>query len=106
MIKQFIMKTKTQNSIFNSLLFSLLFVGVSYAQQGGGEGREGGKEPPSVDEIFKHMDEDEDGVLSKKEVRGPLKDMFDEIDTNEDGFLSKEEVEKAPKPKGRRPKRQ
>ncbi len=61
-------------------------------------------EPPSVDELFGHMDEDEDGLLSEKEVKGPLKDMFSKIDANEDGFLSEEEVEEAPKPQGRRPR--
>ena len=44
------------------------------------------------------MDADEDGKLSKKEVKGPLKNDFSKIDTNEDGYLSKEELEKAPKP--------
>ena len=59
--------------------------------------------PPSVDEIFEKMDEDEDDFLSEKEVKGPLKDMFEEIDEDENGLLSKEEVENAPKPsKGRR----
>lgn len=61
-------------------------------------------EPPSVDELFEHMDKNEDELLSEEEVRGPLKDMFAKVDTNEDGFLSKEEVEKAPKPNGRRPR--
>ncbi|MEM9142206.1 MAG: EF-hand domain-containing protein [Bacteroidota bacterium] len=63
-------------------------------------------EPPSVDELFEHMDENEDGLLSEKEVKGPLQEMFSKIDTNEDGYLSKEEVEKAPKPQRReRPNR-
>lgn len=65
--------------------------------------RQRNQEPPSVDEIFEQMDENEDDLLSEQEVKGPLKDMFEEIDKDEDGFLSKEEVEKAPKPKrGRR----
>ena len=68
--------------------------------------RQRNQEPPSVDEIFKEMDKDEDGKLSKKEIKGPLKNDFAKIDTDEDGFLSKEEVEKAPKPKGKRPQRQ
>ncbi len=61
--------------------------------------RRADKEPPSTAEIFKEMDKDEDGLLSTKEVKGPLKNDFTKIDANEDGFLSKEEVEKAPKPK-------
>lgn len=56
------------------------------------------KERPSVEELFKQMDADEDGKLSKEEVKGPLKNDFTKIDTDEDGFLSKEEIEKAPKP--------
>ena len=66
--------------------------------------RPGKQGPPSTDEIFKQLDENEDGKLSEKEVKGPLKEMFSKIDTNNDGFLSNEEVEKAPKPQGQRPK--
>jgi Ca2+-binding EF-hand superfamily protein len=43
----------------------------------------------------------EDGKLSEKEAKGPLKRDFDKIDSNEDGFISKEELEKAPKPKSK-----
>ena len=68
--------------------------------------KSGNQEPPSIDEIFKEMDKDEDGKLSEKEVKGPLKKDFATIDTDEDGFLSKAEVEKAPKPSGKRPQRQ
>ncbi|MDO6472855.1 EF-hand domain-containing protein [Maribacter sp. 1_MG-2023] len=59
------------------------------------------KEPPTTTELLKQMDKDEDGQLSKEEVKGPLKDDFDKIDANEDGFLSKEELDNAPKPKRR-----
>ena len=41
--------------------------------------------------------------LTKKEVKGPLKDDFDKIDTNKDDFLTKEELEKAPKPERKGP---
>lgn len=68
--------------------------------QGNNEQRER-REPPSVDQIFEHMDSNEDGKLSKKEVKGPLSRDFDRIDLNEDGFISREELEKAPKPKRR-----
>ena len=95
------MKTKT---ILLGVTASVLFVISSNAQQS--NNRQRNQEPPSVDKIFEDMDKDEDGLLSEKEVKGPLKDMFSKIDANEDGFLSKEEVEKAPKPKGRRPERQ
>lgn len=57
------------------------------------------REPPSIEQIFTDLDVNEDGLISKKEVKGPLKRGFATIDTNEDGFLSKEEMAKAPKPK-------
>jgi len=59
--------------------------------------------PPSIEELFKSMDENEDGLLSKKEIDGPLKNDFSKIDTDDDGFLSKEEMKKAPKPERREP---
>jgi Ca2+-binding EF-hand superfamily protein len=57
------------------------------------------QEPPSIKQIFKDLDKDEDGKISLKEAKGPLKKDFKKIDLNEDGFISKEELEKAPKPK-------
>lgn len=41
------------------------------------------------------MDKDEDGKLSKEEIKGSLKNDFAKIDTDKDGFLSREEVKKA-----------
>ena len=81
------------------LLFAMLvaFGTVTANAQSKGER----KEPPTATELLKQMDKDEDGQLSKDEVKGPLKDDFDKIDANEDGFLSKEELDNAPKPKGR-----
>jgi hypothetical protein len=46
------------------------------------------------------MDANEDGKLSKYEVKGPLEKDFAKVDTNEDGFLSEKELEKTTKPKG------
>jgi Ca2+-binding EF-hand superfamily protein len=54
--------------------------------------------PPTVEQLFEDLDANEDGKLSAKEVKGPLKKGFTKIDANEDGYLSKEELEKAPKP--------
>lgn len=78
----------------------LAFSSLTFGQRS--EDREGerGNKPPSVEEIFKKMDENEDEKLSKNEVRGPLKEHFSKIDTNEDGYLTEEEVENG-KPKGR-----
>lgn len=98
------MKAEAFKTSITSAVFALFFTGLSYAQPP--QNGKGNQEPPSVDEIFKQLDKDEDGKLSKNEVKGPLKNDFSKIDTNEDGFLSKEEVTKAPKPKGRGPKQQ
>jgi Ca2+-binding EF-hand superfamily protein len=61
--------------------------------------QERGKKPPTFKELLKKMDANKDGKLSKKEIKGPLKNDFKKIDTNEDDFISKKEFEKAPKPK-------
>lgn len=92
------MKAKTLK--LSVLLFSLGLFAVSktLAQDQDQRNR---REPPSIDELFAHMDKNEDGKLSKKEVKGPLKDHFSKIDTNEDGYLSREELESAPKPRRR-----
>jgi len=82
-------------------VFALFTSCNAFAQS---EQRRPNQEPPSIDEIFEELDADEDGKLSKKEIKGPLKNDFDEIDSDEDGFLTKEELENAPKPKGRKPR--
>lgn len=56
------------------------------------------KSQHSTSELISQMDSDNDGKLSKTEVKGPLQNDFSKIDTNDDGFISKEELEKAPKP--------
>lgn len=67
------------------------------------ESQEKPKQRPTIDELFKQMDTNEDGKLSKKEIKGPIKDDFSKIDTDKDGFITKKEMEKAPKPDGKRP---
>jgi len=62
------------------------------------EKKQQGDKPPTIKELFAEMDMDEDGKLSKEEVKGPLKNDFTKIDTDNDGFLSEEELKKAPKP--------
>jgi Ca2+-binding EF-hand superfamily protein len=57
------------------------------------------KEPPTFKELLKKMDENEDGKLSKSEIKGPLKDDFDKVDADEDGFITEEEFNDAPKHK-------
>jgi len=92
---------------YNTLKIGLLFLGFAFLTsnnvlaQEQGEKRENRK-PPTYKELLKKMDTNEDGKLSKKEVKGPIKKDFDKIDTNDDGFISKEELEKAPKPERRK----
>ena len=81
-------------------MVTLFFSTTLSAQQP--QGGQGKKERPTVNQIFKEMDKDEDGKLSKEELKGPIKDDFAKIDTDEDGYITKEELEKAPKPKGRK----
>ena len=92
------MKRKTINNLMLSTLLMVFGMLTSNAQS-----REKGqpKTPPTATETLKKMDANEDGKLSKDEVKGPLKDDFTKIDTDEDGFISKKELEKAPKPKRR-----
>ena len=56
----------------------------------------------NLDQIITKMDGDEDGKLSKAEVKGSLANRFAKIDTNSDGYLTKEELEKAPRPNRKR----
>ncbi|MFO1007343.1 MAG: EF-hand domain-containing protein [Planctomycetaceae bacterium] len=54
------------------------------------EGGPGGRFNP--EEMFKRMDKDGDGTLSKEEAPGRMKEHFDEIDTDKDGKLTKDEL--------------
>lgn len=87
------------NSLTFGILLGSFFVFTSCNAFGQSDQRRQNQEPPSIEQIFADLDEDEDGLISKKEVKGPLKRGFDKIDANEDGFISKEEMGKAPKPK-------
>lgn len=58
-------------------------------------------ERPDPAKMFAEMDTNEDGKLSKDEVKGPLLEQFAKIDSNDDDFISKEELENAPKPERR-----
>ena len=89
--------------MFNAiaLVAMMLVMNVSCAQQEGqmGNGKEQ-KGPPSFSELLEKMDANQDGLLAKEELQGPLAKDFDKIDTDKDGFLSEEELKAAPKPKG------
>ena len=59
------------------------------------QGGMGGPPPPQgmeVSDLLALLDEDEDGLLSSEEVKGPIAAKFDEIDTDSDGILSEEEL--------------
>lgn len=92
------MKNSTKK-VIGVLGLTLLMSATAFAQQRTNEERPKG--PPSIKQIFKELDSNEDGKISLKEAKGPLKEDFKKIDTDENGFISKEELEKAPKPKRR-----
>lgn len=98
------MKSNTLNlCIYTGLMALLTSCQIKAQQQDGNSER---RQPPTFAELLEHMDENEDGKLSKKEIKGRLKNDFDKIDLNEDGYISEEEFEKAPKPeRGRGPNR-
>ena len=91
-----------KNKIMYSAIALIATVTIGYAQPPQGEE---GKKPPTIEELMKQMDADKDGKLSKKEVKGPLKDDFTKIDLDKDGFITGEELKKAPKPERRKEKK-
>lgn len=84
---------KTALLVFGTMLFFLNSV------LGQSQNRQERKELPTFEELIEEMDSNEDGKLSKDEIKGRLKKDFDRIDTDEDGFITEKEFEKAPKPK-------
>jgi len=74
-----------------------IFMSNSVFAQAGGD-KQDRKKPPTFKELIKELDANEDGKLSKSEIKGPLKEHFSKIDTDEDGFITEKEFEKAPKP--------
>ncbi len=95
---------KVMFKVFITAMISASFASCSMAQKSATSGQTK-PAPPSVTELLTKMDSDNDGKLSKAEVKGPLANDFSKIDTNSDQFLSKEELEKAPKPNGQKPPR-
>ena len=95
---------------FRQFVISVLISAASttFAQQGmgpAGNGQQGQmpNERPSIDQLFQDMDIDQNGQLSRSEVRGPLQRDFDRIDTDNNEFLSRFELENAPAPQGQGP---
>jgi|TARA_B110000902_G_C14010501_1_gene476272 Ca2+-binding EF-hand superfamily protein len=81
---------------FIGILGFLLLSATAISAQGKEQGKR--QKPPSIQQIFKDLDSNEDGKISLKEVKGRLKKDFKKIDINEDGFITKKELKNAPKP--------
>jgi len=48
-----------------------------------------------VDRLFKALDADKDGKISKEEARGLIREHFKQLDRNGDGFIDKKELAQA-----------
>lgn len=90
------MKSSTLKTVGVLCILTLF---MSYSSFGQPRNNEERKNPPTFEQLLKEMDKNEDGKLSKAEIKGPLKDDFAKVDLNEDGFITEKEFEKAPKPK-------
>ncbi|MCL7754993.1 EF-hand domain-containing protein [Polaribacter sp. Z022] len=90
---------KNSTKFITAIGLTFLMSNTVFAQEENRDERPKG--PPSIKQIFKDLDLNEDGKISLKEAKGPLKQDFKKIDKNEDGFLSKKEIKNAPKPERR-----
>ena len=50
------------------------------------------KSAPSFDKMLEKMDRNNDGKISKSEVKGKLKENFDRRDINKDGYITEDEL--------------
>tara|TARA_R110002049_G_scaffold272070_1_gene449333 strand:- start:873 stop:1157 length:285 start_codon:yes stop_codon:yes gene_type:complete len=87
-----------KSSTFKTAVLVLGIAIVSNISYGQSNNRQDGKKPPTFKQLLKEMDKNEDGKLSREEVKGPLKEDFAKIDANEDGFITEKELKNAPKP--------
>jgi len=89
----------------NTLLILLTFVSLISCKENQEKKRQQqpNGERPSSSQIIVEMDSNEDGKLSKNEVKGPIADDFDTIDSNKDGFVTLDELNKASKNQKNRP---
>lgn len=53
---------------------------------------------PTMTQLFKRMDSNNDGKISKTEIRGSLASQFSKMDSNNDGFLVESEFKDMPRP--------
>jgi Ca2+-binding EF-hand superfamily protein len=68
---------------------------TAQAQPQGGKGKR-----PNPGEMFKNLDTDESGTISKDEAKGPLAEHFEDIDADGNGELTKEELRAAREKRG------
>lgn len=85
---------KDERTMNTKFLMACMIAGVLVSTTGMAQDGKKGKQQNRGAEMFKQMDKNEDGKLSKEEVadKPRLKEHFDEIDTNKDGFLEKAEM--------------
>ncbi len=87
-----------RNTLKSAVLVFGMALFMSNTAFGQSQDRQERKEPPTFKQLIKEMDANEDGKLSKDEIKGPLKENFAKIDMDEDGFISEKEFKNAPKP--------
>ncbi len=83
-------KQKVASAFLSGLFFSSLAMAADH-QEGHdmhGENMHGGKMPP----MFNQFDKNNDGRISREEMREGMERRFNEIDTNKDGFITTEEM--------------
>ncbi len=85
------------------LVFALTAAALAQPPDGGpsrgprGEGPRGGPQGggygmPSVEEVIKHLDKDDDGRISKEEAPEQMAEHFDHIDADGDGLVTADEL--------------
>ena len=84
-------KQKTASVLLSGLLLSSLVMAADNREghEMHGENMHGGKMP----HMFSQFDKNNDGRISRDEVKEGMDRLFTEIDTNKDGFISSEEMQ-------------
>ncbi len=95
-------KISMKKNSFKTGLLTVALVCFSIGFSNAQSDEERPKKPRTYAQLLEKMDANEDGQLSKEEVKGRLKEKFTEVDTDEDGFISEEEFKKMPKRKKRK----
>jgi Ca2+-binding EF-hand superfamily protein len=84
-------KQKTASVLLSGLFLSGLAVAADNREGHDmhGENMHGGKMPP----MFSQFDKNNDGRISREEMKAGMDSLFTEVDTNKDGFLSNDEMQ-------------